>query len=108
MRLNGPSKRRFDEIFRLGRRVSGTGLRVYSAPGSGLMGFTTSKSLGCRARRNHLQRKVREAVGLTSDLPSGYDWIVLLRAEGQKLSFKDLAQEWAQLSSKITQQWEGA
>lgn len=59
------------------------------------VGFTVTKKNGNAVKRNRIKRRLREAVrvGLTGDMASGTDYVIVARPEALKASFARLTQE---------------
>ncbi len=87
--MKGPSKARFQQIYAEGRRLDSGAVGLRFLPGEGLLGITTHRAIGSRARRNRQKRRLREA-WLSVGPPEGFDVVVVGRAQVQELSFSDL------------------
>jgi ribonuclease P protein component len=101
--VKGPSKARFQQIYSEGRRLESGSVGLRFLPGEGLLGITTHRAIGSRARRNRQKRRLREA-WLSLAPPAGFDVIIVGRSQVQDLSFSDLQA----LMRLALSQWEPA
>jgi ribonuclease P protein component len=77
--------RDFDVVYRHGRSVSTRYLVLYrfdrEEDGDVRLGIAIPKKIGTAVTRNRIKRRLREAWrGLLADVPSGSDYVVLVRA----------------------------
>lgn len=103
--LRGPSRRRFDEIYRDGDRANGDFLRLLALPGTGLVGIAVTRSLGCNARRNLFRRRMREIARISGGQPSA-DLVVLVKAGANGQTFQALSDEFRQLVAEVVARWD--
>jgi len=89
-RLAGPSKARFEQLFREGLGEAGGGLRVRCLPGRGLVGLAVSRSLGSQPRRNRARRRLREALRLSGALRTDADYVFVIGDGFASLPFDEL------------------
>ena len=101
----GLSKSRFEEIYQKGKRVSGELCRVMALPGTGLIGYSTPRSIGCLARRNRMKRRFRAAVE-SCGRPEGLDVIVAISASADKVEFESIQKDVAAGLKRISERWE--
>jgi ribonuclease P protein component len=94
-----------------GERVSRQGfvLQALSAAASDApprFGFTVTKKIGNAVVRNRIRRRLREAVRLSADAPSGKDFVLIGRRAALTLPFErlvaDLRSGFAALSSALS------
>jgi ribonuclease P protein component len=103
----GLSKQDFDRIFDRGLRTSGRFCRLLVHPGSGRVGVSTPKSVGCHARRNRLKRRGREAVRKSMALlRPDLDHILAMQASADQAVFAELCQDVADLLQRAYERWE--
>jgi ribonuclease P protein component len=72
--------------------------------GTGYVGVTTSKGLGCRARRNRAKRRAKEAwvrAGLSPD----WDVVLSVKSNADRASFADLAADVLRAAQEARQAW---
>lgn len=89
-RLAGPSKARFEQLFREGLGEASGGLRVRCLPGCGLVGVAVSRSLGSQPRRNRARRRLREALRLSGELRTDADYVFVIGEGPASLPFDEL------------------
>jgi ribonuclease P protein component len=105
--LKGPKKARFEEIFSGGRRAQGTLLKLCSLPGTGLVGFATSKKIGDRPQRNRARRRVQAAVrGLGNSRCNRLDYVLIISQETANAPFERIGEEVRSLFQKAVEKWE--
>ncbi|HVT11631.1 MAG TPA: ribonuclease P protein component [Fimbriimonadaceae bacterium] len=106
--MNGPSKRRFDEIFTEGKRVQGKFCRISALPGNGKLGFATTKKIGCHARRNQVRRRFQAALQEIEFTPNPpLDLIVIIGMGALGVEFAEVKEELKALLKKIEGRWAG-
>lgn len=102
--MAGPNKRRFDEIFQKGRRISDGLFRVRVLPGTGLVGIATAKKIGGKPRRNFVKRRMRALLALGEPWPTDLDGVIVVGPEVGHLPFEDLRTAWSGIRAKITRE----
>lgn len=103
---HGPKKTRFEEIFRDGKRVSGVYCRISAIPGKGLIGWATSKKIGCTPRRNKVKRRFRDALR-SQDLciECNLDYVVVISSTGANASYEEAGAELRALFERVALKW---
>lgn len=105
-RSSGLSKARFDEVFKLGKRVSTAHFRLTTDQGIGRLGIATAKKIGCHARRNWVKRRIRESIySLESPLAPHLDYIVIATPNVVNMEFAAMAVELAEGLNRMNQRW---
>lgn len=105
--MSGPSKRRFEVIYREGQRVSTAALRIYSLSGSEQIGYATSRAIGNRPQRNRVRRRIQAAFReLKAELPAGLDLIIQAKAEAKNTSFGELRDQLRNGLEATARRWE--
>lgn len=103
----GPSKSRFDLVFREGQRVNANHCRLAAAPGSGHVGFATSKKIGSQPRRNRIKRRFREAIRERPQLVSpSLDYVLVILPSADKAPAKDLVADLESVFGRMQERWE--
>lgn len=77
---------------------------MHALPGSGQIGFTTSRSIGNRPRRNRVRRQMQAAIQANAEL----DIVVLGQRNAEKASFEELRGELNKQMEALAQRWENA
>jgi RNase P protein component len=78
---------------------------VCALPGSGLVGFATSRQIGNRPRRNRERRRAAEAMrGIASE---GLDLTVTVKPAAREQSLEQLREELRNLVMEVRSRWEG-
>ena len=81
-RLRKPEE--YSAVYDARVRESRGPLTIYARPnalGHPRLGLSTSRKVGTAVRRNRFRRLLRETFRrMRHDLPSGYDWVVVVRA----------------------------
>jgi ribonuclease P protein component len=100
----GPSKGRFETIFQEGFRAQGKFCRILFMPGTGMVGFATSKSIGSRPRRNLLRRRFQSAA---RDLciPAEIDVVIQIKALARDASYQQVAADLAAAIETVRKRW---
>ncbi|HTQ11944.1 MAG TPA: ribonuclease P protein component [Fimbriimonadaceae bacterium] len=104
--MNGPGKRRFDEIFDKGKRVQGKFTRLCALPGTGKIGFAVSKKIGCHARRNQIRRRYQAAlreIGPRTERP--LDLVVIIGTGASSVGIAEVRMDLWPLLKKIEERW---
>lgn len=81
-------------------------MTLYVLTGTGLIGVTTSKSMGCRARRNRTKRRVREIARLQFSRFQKFDTVIVARNSAEKAPFAELECNLGELMDELEQRWE--
>ncbi|MBL8060162.1 MAG: ribonuclease P protein component [Chthonomonas sp.] len=100
--MRGLSPSRFEEVFSKGSREVGKLTRVHALPGEGRVGFTTSRSIGNRPRRNRVKRRLREALPEVNQL----DIVVLGQRNADQAPFEEIRGELKKHMEALAQRWE--
>ena len=104
--VKGPSKARFEQIFKDGKRVSGGLCRIIALPGNGLVGLATSRNIGSKPRRNKLKRRFREALRSQKEIiDSSLDYILMLLPSAEPSTYTAIREELATLFNKVNARW---
>lgn len=104
--IKGPTKARFEQIFKEGRRVSGGLCRLVALPGSGLVGLATSRTIGAKPRRNKLKRRFREALRSQQEIiEPRLDYILMLLPSAEQSSYTAIREELANVFNKVNERW---
>lgn len=101
----GPNKKRFEEIYKDGIRVSGKFCRLIASPGKGQIGFATAKSIGNRPRRNKARRRFVSALAQDPCIPAGLDVVIQINATGATAPFPDIREDLAAALRRISERW---
>ena len=106
IRIKGPTKKRFETIFSLGKKAKGDVARIIAYPGTGLIGIAVSKKIGSHPRRNKLKRRFRDAIFHRRDLPSReFDFVVIVNAVAASVTFERIEEDGRTLFDKIVERW---
>lgn len=107
LRIKGPSKARFEEIFARGKRASGPLGRVSALrPGTGLVGIATAKKIGGKPQRNRARRRFREAVRLQSEIVRpAFDFVIVVNQTGADAPFERIQEEVRRLFGEAVNRW---
>lgn len=104
--LNGPTRNRFDQIYRQGHRHSSRHYRLYVLPGEGRMGVATARSIGSHARRNRERRRAYHAFALTRPHQASHlDAVVAVSPASWHSSFEELLREARSLWDEVCRTW---
>lgn len=105
--MPGPSKRRFEEIYARGNRVSGSFCRMIFLGGTGLLGIATAKAIGNVPRRNRAKRRFRAALSEVPErIPDGLDVVIQISAKAADASYLDIVSDLRSLVSRMNERWE--
>jgi ribonuclease P protein component len=105
----GPTKRRFEVIFKSGLSAGSKNLRILANPGDGRIGIATARSIGGKPGRNHAKRRMREIVRASAGTwRLEMDYIVLMKAESNQVSYNSLKREASELLNVINKRWDDA
>lgn len=103
---HGPTKARFEQIYKEGKRVSGGSCRIIALPGEGLVGFATSRSIGSKPRRNRLKRRFRDALRSQQEIiDSRLDYILMLLPSAEQTTYAAIREEVATLINRVNARW---
>ena len=93
-RLKGPSKDRFEQIFKHGIAYRSPLARLLCLNGTGLVGIAVAKKLGSHPIRNRLKRQCREVIRASagSILPER-DYILIVGEPAAKANFQELTDQ---------------
>ena len=103
----------FQAIQRIGRRISTKHFVLIIAPSPSAdapprLGITASKKVGNAVRRNRLKRLIRAAFQETGGwVPSGYDLVVICKADDPHLDTQTVVQEWMHAESRLKKSLQG-
>lgn len=78
---------------------------MFSLPGTGLVGVTTSKAIGCRASRNRQVRRARAALNAQGGADVNLDIAVLVREGAVGAGWNELKEEIGRLLEETRQRW---
>ena len=105
-RSKGPGKALFERIFAKGLRVNGRYARISSLPGTGCVGFATSRKLGGKPQRARQRRRFKAAlsacVGLRSE---SLDYVVILGPLCADATFERITEEARDLMTRANARW---
>lgn len=105
--MKGPSKRRFQEIYDKGLRVSGPLCRVLFAGGEGHLGFATAKAIGTSPKRNRAKRRFKAAMSeVPTCIPSGLDVVIQISAKGADAGFQEIVESLRDVMGRVRERWE--
>ncbi len=90
------------EIQNRGRRVGGAHLLLFALPGSGRLGITVSKKVGCAVERNRVKRWIRECFRRTREkFPGSLDLVVVARPGAAEARHDSICQELTALAARF-------
>ncbi|RYG26615.1 ribonuclease P protein component [bacterium] len=102
----GPSKDRFERIFSDGRRASGPIARIACLPGTGLIGFATSRKLGGKPQRNRQRRRFKAALQDCAELlHPAMDYVVILGPSCAEAPWRRITEEARDLIVRANARW---
>ncbi|MFM9872605.1 MAG: ribonuclease P protein component [Fimbriimonadaceae bacterium] len=104
--MKGPSPGRFQQIFSEGDRANSPNLTMYVLSGSGAIGVTTSRKIGCRARRNRVRRRVREIARIQESRLAKWDSVIVAKASADHAKFETVCNDLGQLIDELERRWE--
>ncbi|MCE9557668.1 MAG: ribonuclease P protein component [Armatimonadetes bacterium] len=100
------NKKQFELVFRDGLRASSPLFRISTLTGEGALGITTTKKIGCHARRNRQKRRTREAWNqIQSPSTLKLDVVIVANASTQDSSFEVLRNELQRLQRELEERW---
>lgn len=103
----GPTKARFEQIFKTGKRVSGTFCRLSAIPGEGLVGIATSRKLGAHPQRNRGKRRFREALRAEiTSLEERLDYVLVILPAGAEAPYDAIREDLRTVFQKMGERWE--
>ena len=106
LRLKGPPKQRFEQIFSQGRRTPGELYRLSSLPGTGLLGIATSKKLGDRPNRHRARRRAQAAIRtMFSMVELKLDYVLIISPTAESATFERIGEELRNLFLKAREKW---
>jgi len=103
--MNGPTQSRFQRIYDEGFRVSGKLCRLLALPGTGKVGFATSRAIGTKPRRNRAVRRFREGLRLAGPIPAELDLVVQVSTRGADASFSEIVDELRDALRRLEERW---
>ncbi|MFY9233557.1 MAG: ribonuclease P protein component [Fimbriimonadaceae bacterium] len=104
--MRGPSKTRFEEIFKEGKRAAGRFCRLTALPGTGLIGIATSKKIGNAPQRNKAKRRFREVFRtLAEKLDPSMDYIAVAFPESADVKLDEIRSELARQLGDVNSRW---
>lgn len=102
----GPSKNRFEVVFRDGGRVLGEFARASFLRGNGRIGISTSKKIGSKPQRNRARRRYTEAMRENRDrINDSLDIVVIISPTAAEATFPQLRRDAAVLLDRINARW---
>ena len=102
----GPSKSRFEVVYREGKRAAGNFCRISALPGKGFIGIATSRKIGTKPARNKVRRRFKEALRLCSDcIETRLDYVVVIGIAGAKASLPELTADARPLLTDLSLRW---
>ncbi len=105
----GPTKRRFEVIFKTGISAGSKNIKLLAIKGAGHIGIATAKSLGGKPNRNHAKRRMREIVRASAEnWRTEMDYIVVMKAESNRISYESLRREASELLADLNRRWDVA
>jgi ribonuclease P protein component len=108
-RISGLAPKRFEAVFRDGRRVGGRYCRLAAlSHGQGNVGFAVPRKLGSQPRRNRVRRRFREAIRLQSGrIDPRLDYIAILYPSALEATLPEIEKEVSELLEKMKERWDG-
>ncbi len=99
------SKRDFDYIIKKGKKYQNNFFSIFELENENntiLFGIGVSKKLGNAVFRNKKKRQIRQIIDKTKKkFKKGYNYIIILKEEGTKISFKNLEKEMIVLLNEV-------
>lgn len=106
--LRGPSKSRFEEIFKNGKMVQQVPFRLIFDSGSGKVGIATAKAIGGKPQRNHVKRQVKSLIRENQNqLSNDQDYVLIVRDSVLQLSFLEMSNAFESLLNRLPKQISG-
>ncbi len=90
--MNTPTRSDYKKIFQQSSRSCFGPIVLFKKPGSGKVGVTVSRSLGCHAYKNRIRRCAKMAALDAQHLfPEGYDYVILVRKWDTDMGKRDVS-----------------
>jgi len=103
-RIQGPSKKRFDEVYQTGRRFRGDFVTLIQSDGTGFIGIATSKKIGDKPERNFQKRRVKSILQ-SFQRTSAHDLIFVASIKTKGIKFETLRADLTQLIQEANINW---
>lgn len=103
--MAGPSKKRFEQIYDQGIRVSGRLCRALGDRGTGKLGFATAKAIGNKPRRNRARRRFRAAFDRDLRILEGLDVVIQISAAGADAPFEEIVADLRNVLNTLAKRW---
>ena len=103
-RIQGPSKKRFDEVYQTGRRFRGDFVTLIRSDGTGFVGIATSKKIGDKPERNFQKRRVKSILQ-SFQRTSAHDLIFVASIKAKGIKFETLRADLTQLIQEANINW---
>jgi len=79
---------------------------MYVLSGTGAVGVTTARKIGCRARRNRVRRRVREIARLQFHRFTNWDSVIVAKASADHAPHEAICKDLNQLLDELECRWE--
>jgi len=90
------------QIQNRGRRVGGAHLLLFALPGTGRLGITVSRKVGCAVERNRVKRWIRECFRRTREkFPGSFDLVVVARPGAASARHDSICRELTTLAGRF-------
>jgi ribonuclease P protein component len=104
--LRGPSKTRFEKIFKEGKRSAGRLCRLTALPGTGYIGIATSKKIGNNPQRNRAKRRFREVLReLRERLNPCLDYVVIALPSSTEARLTEISAKLRSMIENVNERW---